>query len=143
MLTTPPVPFSWPVRVYWEDTDAGGVVYHASYVRFLERARSEWLRAGGVVQSKLRERLGIGFVVRAMTLDFRKPALLDDELQVTVALKERRAASILLAQSIRRDDGAELLRAEVRAACVDLARMQPVKIPDEALPGGLDVIMSS
>jgi acyl-CoA thioester hydrolase len=127
-------PFHWPVRVYWEDTDAGGVVYHASYVRFLERARTEWLRAGGVHQSALRERTGLGFVVRSMELDFLKPALLDDELLVTVALRQRRAASILLAQSIRRGDGTELLRAQVLAACVDLARMAPARIPDEALP---------
>ena len=82
-------------RVYWEDTDAGGVVYHASYVRFLERARTEWLRALGVDQMAFKEATGLAFMVRDMQLDFLKPALLDDELAVTVEVKERRAASIL------------------------------------------------
>lgn len=130
-----PNPFAWPVRVYWEDTDAGGVVYHASYVRFMERARSEWLRAGGIDQSALRERTGLAFMVRSMELDFLKPALLDDELRVSVEVRERRSASILFAQSIRRADGTELVRALVRVACVDLNRMAPARIPDEALPG--------
>ncbi|PWK88646.1 acyl-CoA thioester hydrolase [Fulvimonas soli] len=128
-------PFAWPVRVYWEDTDAGGVVYHASYLRFLERARTEWLRAGGVDQSALRERTGLAFMVRSMEIDFLKAALLDDELIVTVEVQERRAASILFGQSIRRADGTELIRARVRVACVDLHRMAPARIPDEALPG--------
>lgn len=123
------VPFTWPVRVYWEDTDAGGVVYHASYVRFLERARTEWLRAVGVHQSQLRREHGLGFVVRNLQIDFRRPALLDDELQVTVAVQELRAASILFDQAIGRPDGAELVRARVRVACVDVARMRPMPIP--------------
>jgi len=127
--------FAWPVRVYWEDTDAGGVVYHASYLRFLERARSEWLRAQGVNQMALKEQTGLAFLVREMNLDFLRPALLDDELQVTVAVRERRAASILFAQSIRRADGTELVRALVRAACVDMRRMQPARIPGGLVPG--------
>jgi acyl-CoA thioester hydrolase len=130
-----PGPFSWPVRVYWEDTDAGGVVYHASYLRFMERARSEWLRAQGVAQSTFKETTGLAFLVREMRLDFLKAALLDDELQVTVAVKERRAASILFDQTIRRADGTELVRAQVRVACVDVHRMVPVRIPDDAIPG--------
>lgn len=127
--------FRWPVRVYWEDTDAGGVVYHASYVRFLERARTEWLRGLGLDQSGLKERTGIAFMVRAMELDFLKPALLDDELTVTVEVKERRAASILFAQTILRSDGTGLITARVRVACVDIRRMVPVRIPDDAIPG--------
>lgn len=127
--------FRWPVRVYWEDTDAGGVVYHASYLHFMERARTEWLRGLGVDQSALREATGLAFMVREMHLDFLRAALLDDELQVTVAVQERRAASILFAQSISRSDGTELIRAQVRVACVDLQRMQPARIPDGAIPG--------
>ncbi|QEE23812.1 tol-pal system-associated acyl-CoA thioesterase [Rhodanobacter glycinis] len=128
-------PFTWPVRVYWEDTDAGGVVYHASYLCFLERARSEWLRALGVNQMALKEATGLAFMVREMQLDFLRAALLDDELQVTVEVKERRAASILFAQTIFRADGTPLLRAQVRVACVDVRRMQPVRIPADAIPG--------
>ncbi len=75
-------PFSFPIRVYWEDTDAGGVVYHGSYVRFLERARTEWLRAQGVGQQDLRDREDVVLVIRDMTLDFLQPARLDDELRV-------------------------------------------------------------
>lgn len=128
-------PFCWPVRVYWEDTDAGGVVYHASYLRFMERARSEWLRGQGIDQSRFKQDTGLAFLVRSMQLDFLKAALLDDELQVTVEVKESRAASILFAQTISRTDGTTLIRAQVRVACVDVQRMVPVRIPDNLIPG--------
>ncbi|GAB2574945.1 tol-pal system-associated acyl-CoA thioesterase [Dyella jejuensis] len=123
--------FTWPVRVYWEDTDAGGVVYHASYLRFLERARSEWLRGLGVDQLALKQATGLAFMVHRMEIDFLKPALLDDELAVTVEVKEQRSASILFAQTITRADGATLIQAQVRAACVDLKRMLPARIPGD------------
>jgi acyl-CoA thioester hydrolase len=126
-------PFSWPVRVYWEDTDAGGVVYHASYLRFLERARTEWLRRRGVDQQAFKQSTGLAFLVHRMEIDFLRPALLDDELAVTVEVKELRSASILFAQSVTRPDGAILIRAQVRAACVDLARMQPARIPEHLI----------
>jgi acyl-CoA thioester hydrolase len=129
--------FDWPVRVYWEDTDAGGVVYHASYLRFLERARTEWLRDLGVDQMAFKESTGLAFMVHRMEIDFLKPALLDDELTVTVEVKERRAASILFAQTITRADGTALIQAQVRAACVDLKRMQPARIPDD-ITGRID-----
>ncbi len=128
------VHFAWPVRVYWEDTDAGGVVYHASYVRFLERARTEWMRALGVDQMAFKQETGLAFLVRDMQLDFLKPALLDDELSVTVEVKERRAASILFNQTITRADGSCLIRASVRVACVDLQRMRPAAIPPDLIP---------
>jgi acyl-CoA thioester hydrolase len=131
----PPTPFTWPVRVYWEDTDAGGVVYHASYLRFFERARSEWLRAQGVDQMAFKQATGLAFMVRAMELDFLRPALLDDELSVTVAVKAWRSASILFDQAIVRLDGTELVRAQVRVACVDLNRMRPAPIPAGLMPG--------
>jgi acyl-CoA thioester hydrolase len=122
-------PYSWPVRVYWEDTDAGGVVYHASYLRFMERARTEWLRAQGIDQSTFKETTGLAFLVREMRIDFLKAALLDDELRVTVSIKERRAASILFDQTIDRADGTSLIHAQVRVACVDVQRMRPTQIP--------------
>jgi acyl-CoA thioester hydrolase len=121
--------FAWPVRVYWEDTDAGGVVYHASYLRFLERARTEWLRGLGVDQLAFKQATGLAFMVHRMEIDFLKPALLDDELVVTVEVKERRSASILFTQTISRTDGTRLIEAQVRAACVDLKRMRPTPIP--------------
>jgi acyl-CoA thioester hydrolase len=128
------VPFRWPVRVYWEDTDAGGVVYHASYVRFLERARTEWMRALGVDQLAFKQSTGLAFMVRDMQLDFLRPALLDDELVVTVEVREWRAASILFAQTITKADGGCLIRATVRVACVDLQRMRPAAIPAGVIP---------
>lgn len=132
-MTPCPNPFTWPVRVYWEDTDAGGVVYHASYLRFLERARTEWLRGLGVDQQAFKQSARSAFLVRRIEIDFLKPALLDDELTVAVAVKECRSASILFAQSITRADGPVLIRAQVRAAWVDLARMQPARIPQDIL----------
>jgi len=127
-------PFQWPVRVYWEDTDAGGVVYHAGYLRFMERARSEWMRALGVDQMQFKQDTGLAFMVRDMQIDFLKPALLDDELSVTVEVKECRAASILFGQTITRKDGSCLIRAQVRVACVDLRRMRPAAIPAGLIP---------
>jgi len=123
--------FSWPTRVYWEDTDAGGVVYHASYLRFLERARTEWLRALGVDQQRVREDHGVVFVVRDMEIEFLLPARLDDELDVTVETGERRSASMVFSQRIvRRADGAALVAARVRAACIEAATFKPCRIPN-------------
>lgn len=122
--------FTWPIRVYWEDTDAGGVVYHASYLRFLERARSEWLRAQGVAQQRVRVEFGVVFVVRDMSLSFLLPARLDDELDVTVESGERRSASMTFSQRIvRRADAAVLVEASVRAACIDADSFKPCRIP--------------
>ncbi|MGJ4804424.1 tol-pal system-associated acyl-CoA thioesterase [Luteimonas sp. SDU82] len=121
--------FSIPTRVYWEDTDAGGVVYHAQYVAFLERARTEWVRALGYGQDALRLTHGLVFAVRAMRIDFRKPARLDDALQVTVSLRRCRHASVVFAQSIRRD-GELLLDAEVRCAALEASTFRPRAIPD-------------
>ncbi len=127
-------PFHWPVRVYWEDTDAGGVVYHAGYLRFMERARSEWMRALGVDQMAFKRATGLAFMVRDMQIDFLKPALLDDELSITVAVTAWRAASILFAQTVVKVDGTCLVRASVRVACVDLVRMLPAPIPPDLIP---------
>ena len=130
-----PDSFRWPVRVYWEDTDAGGVVYHASYLRFMERARTEWLRVRGIDQSAVKTATGLAFLVRDMHIDFLRAAVLDDELSVTVEVKERRAASILFGQTISRADGIALIQAQVRVACVDLQQMRPAKIPADLIPG--------
>ena len=121
-------PFSFPVRVYWEDTDAGGVVYHAQYLAFMERARSEWMRGLGLGQDLLRSRDDLVFVVRAMTTDFRAPARLDDQLQVSVRLLECRGASLVLAQRVERD-GAPLVEASVRIAALRASSFRPCPIP--------------
>ncbi|RDZ29552.1 tol-pal system-associated acyl-CoA thioesterase [Lysobacter silvisoli] len=120
--------FSWPTRVYWEDTDAGGVVYHAQYLAFLERARSEWVRAQGYGQDRLRREFGLVFAVRAMQIDFLKPARLDDALQVTAELRDCRRASLVFAQAIHRD-GERLLTATVRVAALDAEGFRPTPIP--------------
>ncbi len=122
-------PFSFPIRVYWEDTDAGGVVYHGSYVRFLERARTEWLRAQGVGQQALRDREDVVLVIRDMTLDFLQPARLDDELLATVVMTARRTASLLITQEIFRGDRV-LVRAKVRVACLTASRFRPRPLPE-------------
>ncbi|HET9189319.1 MAG TPA: tol-pal system-associated acyl-CoA thioesterase [Rudaea sp.] len=126
--------FSWPVRVYWEDTDAGGVVYHAAYLRFLERARSEWLRACGVAQQRLREEHGVLFVVADMQVKFLAPARLDDVLHADITAFTRRSASMRFAQCILRPaDGVLLIEADVRAACIDATSYKPRRIPDSLL----------
>lgn len=124
--------FHWPVRVYWEDTDAGGVVYHAQYLAFMERARSEWMRGIGFGQELLRETHGLCFVVRSMSIDFRAPARLDDSLAVSVALAQCRGASLVFAQEVRRD-GELLVGAEVKVAAVSAETFRPQAIPDALL----------
>ena len=121
-------PFQWPVRVYWEDTDAGGVVYHAQYLAFMERARSEWMRAIGFGQDRLRLESHLCFVVRALSIDFRAPARLDDLLSVSVRLAQCRGASLVIAQEIRRGD-ALLVGATVRVAAVSADAFRPRPIP--------------
>lgn len=126
--------FTWQVRVYWEDTDAGGVVYHARYLHFLERARSEWLRAAGIGQTSLREERGIVFVVHHMELQFNQPARLDDLLDVTVVPVDMRGASFFVNQQVRRAGRAKpLVEARVRIACVDAASFRPRPIPPDLL----------
>lgn len=127
-----PSAFSWRLRVYWEDTDAGGAVYHAGYLRFLERARTEWLRTRGLGQTELREQGGVLFVVREITVAYEKPARLDDELEADVVVMQRRSASLLLQQALRRvRDGETLTRARVRVACVDAQDWRPRRIPEQ------------
>lgn len=121
--------FSLPVRVYFHDTDAGGVVYHASYLNFMERARTEWLRTHGYSNAGLMKEFGMVFVVRSLKLDYLKPALLDDLLDVTVQIKDIGRSRISLLQTVRR--GAEVLtEAEVHLVCVSLESFKPVSVPE-------------
>jgi len=116
------------VRVYYEDTDAGGVVYHANYLKYLERGRTEFLRALGHEQRALAGQAGLAFAVRSLAAEFLKPAALDDELAVATAVERLGRAQVSFAQSIRR--GADtLLTASVRVACLELARGRPAAIP--------------
>ena len=121
-------PFSWPVRVYYEDTDLGGVVYYANYLRYLERARTEWLRAAGFEQSALAAVHKVVFIVRAIALDYLKPARFDDVLAVSVEPREVGAVRIALRQAVGRGKD-ELVRAQVELACVNTVTFRPVRIP--------------
>jgi acyl-CoA thioester hydrolase len=120
--------FHWPVRVYWEDTDAGGVVYYANYLKFMERARSEWLRARGFEQDVLRDEAGVVFVVRRVEIDYLSPARFNDQLDVSVGLHEVGRASLGVRQELMRGS-TRLARADVTLACVDAVRFKPVKMP--------------
>ena len=120
--------FSWPARVYWEDTDGGGVVYYANYLKFLERARTEWLRACGFSQTDLVKDPGIIFVVTNLSIDYRRPARLDDALDITCEAEMDGSVCLRFAQQIRR--GGELLvAANVRVACLDAQSFKPKRIP--------------
>ncbi|MGQ4276375.1 tol-pal system-associated acyl-CoA thioesterase [Pseudidiomarina sp. E22-M8] len=111
--------FSWPIRVYYEDTDAGGIVYYANYLKFLERARTEWLRSLGIEQDTwLQHRLG--FVVRQVQMDLLRPAKFNDELRVTVVVERLRRASVEFSQQVLDQHGTILCQAQIRAACVQL-----------------------
>ena len=126
--------FSWPIRVYWEDTDASGVTYHANYLRWFERARTEWLRSKGFYQDTLCRELGIAFTVSRIEIRYFKPARLDDALDARVAVKARRRASLEFSQQLLRTDGDVLLaEAEVKVACVDAETFRPRAMPDFGL----------
>src|SRR5690242_18606157 len=120
--------FSIPIRVYYEDTDAGQVVYYANYIKFMERARTEWLRSQGFEQDELLRRDGILFAVRSAKIDFLKPARFNELLQATVQVSKRGNASITFTQQIRRDD-VNLCEGEVKVACLDAATFSPCPIP--------------
>jgi len=128
---TPPrreVPFAFRIRVYYEDTDAGGVVYYANYLKFMERARTEWLAALGFPLATFERMHGVAFVVRRLEIDFLGPARLNDALDVTVEAVERGASRLVATQSCRRD-GIALANAHVTLACVDKAHWRPTRIP--------------
>lgn len=128
-MSSPPN-FSWACRVYWEDTDAGGVVYYANYLKFMERCRTEWLRNMGIDQRRLRAERSLQFAVVNVTVAFKKPAFLDDEITVTAELRRLAGATIEFAQSIRRGDQ-ELIDAGVRVACLDAVNLKPCAIPKD------------
>lgn len=120
--------FDWPVRVYYEDTDSGGVVYHANYLNFMERARTEWLRHLGLEQPQLKSELGIIFVVHSMTLGFKSPAYFNDLLEIQSQRIKMGHGSMEFQQTITRNSQV-LLVATVKLACVDAISFKPVAIP--------------
>jgi len=121
--------FSLPVRVYFQDTDAGGVVYHANYLNFMERARTEWLRVHGYSNAGLMKEFGMVFVVRSVKMEYLKPAQLDDLLDVTVQIKDIGRSRLTLLQTVQR--GSEVLNeTEISLVCVSLESFKPVPVPD-------------
>ena len=129
----PTPPFGHPVRVYWEDTDAGGVVFYAYYLKFFERARTEWLRAIGVGQQQLRDDTGVIFIVTDTALRYRAPARLDDMLWITVGPTSRGRASMTLQQQAWRHNGDQpstlLCEGTIRIGCVDATSFRPCRFP--------------
>ncbi|MDR3352496.1 MAG: tol-pal system-associated acyl-CoA thioesterase [Zoogloeaceae bacterium] len=124
-----PDAFDFPVRVYYEDTDAAGVVYYANYFRFFERCRTEWLRALGQEQSRLAEEHGLAFVVRGASAEYHRPARLDDSLIIRLRIEELGRARVRFRQEALRNDGEMLVRGHVEVVCVNLSAMKAVAIP--------------
>lgn len=128
--------FTFPIRVYWEDTDAGGIVFYGNYLKFFERARTEWLRNLGVEQQKLRDDVGGMFVVTQATINYLRPARLDDMIEVTAVLQSAGRASIKIAQQaflkpVSSDAAPQLLcEGSIRIGWVDSATMRPARIPN-------------
>ena len=124
--------FKWPVRVYWEDTDAGGIVFYANYLKFFERARTEWLRFSGIEQQQLKSQTGGMFVVAETTIRYKRPARLDDALIVTACLQHSGQASMtIFQQALIQDSGQNIVLCEgtIRIGWVDAASMRPARIP--------------
>ena len=130
--------FEWKVRVYYEDTDAAGVVFYANYLRYMERARTEWLRYIGFEHHRLNEEYGVLFAVKKLTIDYIMPAHLDDLLTITSSLASHRGASLLFQQEMRNEQQL-LSRADVKVACLNAITLRPAKMPDVLLTELLDV----
>ena len=124
--------FSWPVRVYYEDTDAGGVVFYANYLKFFERARTEMLRHLGFEQDQLREQEGLLFVVRSVQVDYLKPARFNEQIDVSAKIIDRKKTSLIFEQAIMRQRDV-LCTGVVRIACIDAQSMKPKLIPNVIL----------
>ncbi len=128
------IEFTWPVRVYYEDTDAGGVVYYANYLKFLERARTEYLRELGFEQDQLKQEYGIIFAVHSLSIRYQKPAVFNDALTVTATIIDAGKARLTFKQMITRDkDNTRICSAEVVIACLNAEKFSPTRIPAQIL----------
>ena len=128
--------FTWKIRVYYEDTDAGGIVFYANYLKFFERARTEWLRAAGIGQQLLSESHRVMFVVKSTAVDYHAPAKLDDELKLSVVVERLGRASVQFVQEAWRVEGEDLrllASGRIKVGCVDTDTFRPSPIPDEVL----------
>jgi len=124
------IEFTWPVRVYYEDTDAAGVVYYANYLKYLERARTEFLRSLGVEQDELEKVNNIIFAVRSMTIDYLQPAFFNELLNVSAKVAELRKASLSFHQAVNNQQKETLCTAQVKIACLHSQTLKPVSIPE-------------
>jgi acyl-CoA thioester hydrolase len=129
-LTANPLTFNVKFRIYWEDTDAGGVVYYANYLKFMERCRTDWLRHLGVDQQQLRVERQLQFAVVNVTVDYLRPAVLNDEIIVTATLERMSAATLSFKQTVLRGDQ-QLIDATTRVACLDSGTLRPRPIPKD------------
>ena len=120
--------FTWPVRVYWEDTDAGGIVYYANYLKFMERARTEWLRAVGIEQRPLQEEQGLIFVIVDTQVEYKKPARYGDSLTVTAGIREHTRATLSFTQEVLCGNDL-LVTGAIRVACLDAKTHKPRGLP--------------
>ena len=127
-MSDPAQPFGWPLRVYYEDTDVGGVVYYANYLKYMERARTEWLRALGFDMSVMAREHGCHFVAQRAEIDYLRPARLDDQLVATVALARHGHARLVLQQDVLKNDQ-RLAGAKVTLACITTDTWQPMPMP--------------
>ena len=127
---TSPV-FDWQVRVYYEDTDAAGVVYHSNYLKYMERARTEWLRSAGFTQTGLKKNNGVVFVVSTMKIDFTAPARFEELLHINSTIIDFTGLKLTFRQSIRGDDGLPKCEAEIDIVCTDAATLKPKRIPED------------
>jgi acyl-CoA thioester hydrolase len=126
--------FVWPIRVYYEDTDSGGVVYYANYLKFMERARTEWLRSLGFEQDRLLAREGIIFAVRSVDVGYHRPARFNDALEVSASLAARGRASLTFYQEVRREQEDQVLcSGKIKIACVDMKSMSAKPLPKALL----------
>lgn len=124
--------FRWPLRVYYEDTDAGGIVFYANYLKFFERARTEWLRAAGIGQQQLSAETGCIFVVKNSSIDYHAPAKLDDRLEISVQVKKLGRASVEFIQEawcMNHPEPVRLCTGSVRVGCVHNSSLRPVQMP--------------
>ena len=133
--------FFWPVRVYYEDTDSGGVVYYANYLKFMERARTEFLRSLGFEQDQLKQEQGVIFAVHSLSAQYKKPAVFNDELIVNTKITALGKASLTFQQSIARtSDSTDLCAAEIKIACLHAEQFSPAAMPQQILDRVREVV---
>jgi acyl-CoA thioester hydrolase len=125
--------FNWPIRVYYEDTDAAGIVFYANYLRYMERARTEWLRSVGYEHDMLKNKYGILFAVKNVSIEYIKPAYLDDLLTVTSTLLKKRGASLIFQQIIKNENNELLIEAEIKVACLNAITLKASAMPEDLI----------